>query len=88
MINQKREDFEERPYFMAIRAKLAEGLREQYDLTDPMPKGLLELLSQLETSVRDITRERLYAEFDECGAALLHAADRKSGAVIGRGRKE
>jgi hypothetical protein len=59
LINQKRENFEERPYFMAIRAKLGEGLREQYDLTEPMPEGLVKLLAQLETSVRDITRETL-----------------------------
>jgi hypothetical protein len=66
-------------YLQPIRTKLGEALREQYNLMDPTPPSLPELLSKLENSahVRDITRGRLYAEIDECVAALVNAANRK-----------
>jgi hypothetical protein len=72
-------DFEERPYFVAVRSKLGEALREKYDLMEPLSPGLLALLAQLDTgiNVRQTTEARLYAEFDECVAAMVFAADRK-----------
>jgi hypothetical protein len=64
-------------YLRPIRTKLGEALREQYDLMEPAPPSLVELLSKLENSahVRDITRARLYARVDECIAALVDAAN-------------
>jgi hypothetical protein len=32
----------------AMRANLGQALREQHDLTEPLPQGLVELLGQLE----------------------------------------
>jgi hypothetical protein len=63
---------------LAIRTKLGEALRLQYDLAEPMPRGLLELLSQLDTGacVRDVTQERLYAEVEQGIAELLREAGR------------
>jgi hypothetical protein len=65
----------------AIRAKLGEALREQHDLTEPLPQGLVELLGQLYASVRarESTEARLYAEIDKCIAAMVNAAYRKPG---------
>jgi hypothetical protein len=76
VIMEQHDDFKERPYFVAVRAKLGEALREQHDLMEPLPQGLVELLARLETSVRigEVTRERLFAEIDECIAAMVHAA--------------
>ncbi len=72
------DDFRERQ-FGAIRTKLGEALRARYDLTEPQPQGLVELLRQLE--IRERSREtaeaRLYAEVDECVAAMVDAANRK-----------
>jgi hypothetical protein len=67
-------------YFRPIRLKLGEGLREQYDLMEPLAPGLVELLGQLDTTIRirESTRERLYAEIDECIAAMVHATYGKS----------
>jgi hypothetical protein len=65
----------------AMRAKLGQALREQHDLTEPLPKGLVELLGQLDASVRarNSTQARLYAEVDECVAAMVSAANKKPG---------
>jgi hypothetical protein len=35
-----------------MRAGLAQALREQHDLTEPLPQSLVELLSQLNADVR------------------------------------
>ena len=52
-------------YFRPIQTKLGEKLREQYDLMEPLPPGLVELLSQLENSAfLETTRARLYAEME------------------------
>jgi hypothetical protein len=66
-------------YSHAIRMKLGENLRVHYDLMEPLPQSLVELLSQLETSacVRDVTRAKLYAEVEDCIAAMAAAANRK-----------
>jgi hypothetical protein len=47
---EQHDDFRERPYFVAVRAKLGEALREKYDLMEPLSPGLLELLAQLDSS--------------------------------------
>jgi hypothetical protein len=67
-------------YFRPVRTKLGEALREQYDLMEPVPPGLVELLSKLENSThrRDTTSARLYARVDECITALADAANRRS----------
>jgi hypothetical protein len=77
-------DFRDSPFdgdALAIRTKLGQALREQYNLAEPLPQSLVELLSKLDIGacVRDVTRERLYAEVDECVAAMVHAANRKPG---------
>ena len=63
-------------YFRPVRTKLGDALREQYDLMEPVPPSLIELLSKLEnnTQRRDTTSARLYARVDECIAALADAA--------------
>jgi hypothetical protein len=74
---KRRDDFS--PYFPPIRTKLGEALREQYDLMEPMPQGLAELLRQLDALERecDIARARLLAELDESLDAMAHAANRQ-----------
>jgi hypothetical protein len=66
-------------YSRAIRTKLGDALREQYDLMEPVPPSLVELLAQLSTSVRhrEARAAKLYARFDECVAALVAAANRR-----------
>jgi hypothetical protein len=59
----------------AIRAKLGETLRERHDLVEPLTPRLLELLAQLD--IRERTKAKLYAEVDECVAAMVSAANRK-----------
>lgn len=65
--------------FRAIRTRLGEALREQYDLMESTPKGLVELLRRLEMreSGREISEARLYAEVDACVAEMVRAANRK-----------
>jgi hypothetical protein len=66
-------------YDGAIRAKLGEALREKHDLMEPLAPRFLELLAQLDTSihVRETTEAKLYAELDECVAAMVCAANTK-----------
>jgi hypothetical protein len=66
-------------YFRAVRTKIGEGLREQCDLMEPLPQGLVELLGQLDTSarVRETTRERLFAEVKQGIEAMGDGANRK-----------
>jgi hypothetical protein len=72
-------DFRDSRYAGAIRAKLGETLRERHDLVEPLAPRLLELLAQLNISVhvRETTEAKLYAEVDECVAAMVCAANRK-----------
>jgi hypothetical protein len=65
----------------AMRAGLGQALREQHDLTEPLPQSLVELLGQLNASVRarESNEGRLYAAVDECVAAMLRAANKKPG---------
>jgi hypothetical protein len=76
---QQREKSDDR-YDAAIRAKLGEGFRAQHNLMEPLAPRLLELLAQLDTSfhVRVTTEAKLYAEVDECVAAMVRANNRKS----------
>jgi hypothetical protein len=62
----------------AMRAKLGQALREQHDLTEPLSQGLVELLGQLDASVRarESNEARLYAAIDECVAAMVNAANK------------
>jgi AcrR family transcriptional regulator len=74
-MQQQHADFRE-----AMRAKLGQALREQHDLTEPLPRGLVELLGQLDASVRARdTEARFYAEIDECVATMVRVANRKRG---------
>jgi hypothetical protein len=72
-------DFRYGRYDGAIRATLGKTLRERHDLMEPLAPRLLELLAQLDTSihVRQCTEAKLYAEVDECVAAMVCAANRK-----------
>jgi hypothetical protein len=69
-------DFRDSRYDGAIRATLGEALRQQHDLMEPLPPGLVELLGRFEAGagVRETARTRLYAEVDECVAAIIEAA--------------
>jgi hypothetical protein len=66
-------------HFKAIRTRLGAALREQYDLTEPPAQSLIDLLRKLEISkcARETTEARLYAEVDECVAAMVQTANRK-----------
>jgi hypothetical protein len=65
-------------YSLAVRTKLGDALREQYNLVETPPPGLVELLVQLNASVRYREAEaKLYARIDECVAAMVCAANRK-----------
>jgi hypothetical protein len=79
LLQQRPDNFSDSFYYRAIRTKLGEGLRQQYDLMEPLPQGLVELLGQLDTSarVRDATRAKLYAEVKEGIKAMGDAANRK-----------
>jgi hypothetical protein len=72
-------DLRDSRYDKAIRTKLGDGLRERHDLMEPLAPRLLELLAELKTSldVRQTTEAKLYAEVDECIAAMVCAANRK-----------
>jgi hypothetical protein len=60
-------DFKERPYFVAVRAKLGEALGEKHDLMEPLAPGLLELLAQLDTSIH-VTKLSAGASSGNCCA--------------------
>jgi hypothetical protein len=72
-------NFRDSYYDGATRATLGKTFRERHDLMEPLAPRLLELLAQLDTSfyVRERTEARLYAEVDECIAAMVRAANRK-----------
>ena len=74
------QDDDFRDNLAAVQAKLAEDLRAQHDLLEPLVPRLEELLKQLEAKVleRETADARLYAELEESIAALIHAAPRKS----------
>ena len=76
---EQHDDFKERPYFVAIRAKLGETLRERHDLMEPLAPRLLELLAELDPRayVRENTENKLYAQVDDCVAAMVQAAGKK-----------
>ena len=64
-------------YFRDIRKPVGDELREQHDLTEPLPQSLLALLKQLETRVE--IEERLYAAVEQSLAAVAHLARRHPG---------
>jgi hypothetical protein len=72
-------DFRDSRYDGAIRTMLGEALRRRYDLMEPLPQGLVELLGQLDARVHvgDPTQAKLDAEADEWVAAMVWAAGRK-----------
>jgi hypothetical protein len=70
-------------YFRAMRETLGDELRQQYEVTGPAPQGLVELLDQLDTRVREATRERLYSAVEQSLAAMARAGGRKTGNPVG-----
>jgi hypothetical protein len=70
----------EKSTLAAVQAKLAEDLRAQHDLMEPLAPRLEELLKQLEAKAleRETADARLYAELEESIAALIHATPRKA----------
>jgi hypothetical protein len=70
--------FRDPAYLESIRVKIGEGVREQYDLMQPVPQSLLALLRRLETSAvaRETRKARLFAELDECVAQMVRTAGR------------
>jgi hypothetical protein len=76
IMKHQHDDFRQ-SQFGAIRTKLGKVLREQYDLTEPPPQSLVELLRQLDARVtRETTEARLYAAVDECVAAIVDTGNR------------
>lgn len=75
-MDQRQEGFSDTRCYGAIQTKLGEGLRQQYDLTEPLSPGLVELLDRLRASAqaRDIVEARVYAELEEAIAAMVRAA--------------
>jgi hypothetical protein len=78
-ISMKHMRISERVISEAIRTKLGAALREQYDLTEPPGQSLIDLLRKLEIRqcAHEMTEARLYAEVDECVAAMVETANRK-----------
>jgi hypothetical protein len=76
-------DFRLSRYDGAVRAKLGETLRERHDLKEPFAPRLLELLAQLGTTVhvREAEEAKLYAEVDDCIAAMVCVAARTRGSL-------
>jgi hypothetical protein len=67
-------------YFRDVRKRVGDELREQHDLTGPLPQSLLGLLKQLDIRVEnDATRERLFAAVEQCLAAMAHLERRNPG---------
>jgi hypothetical protein len=60
-----------------IRRDIGARLRIEHAVTEPTPESLIALLKELETSIRDAKREKLFAEVDARLAELLHAAGRQ-----------
>jgi hypothetical protein len=77
-MQQHTDHFREK-HLAAVRAKLAEGLRAEHDLMEPLAPRLVELLKQLDARAleRETAQARLNAELEESIAALLHSAPRK-----------
>ena len=78
-ISIKHMTISERVISDAIRTKLGAALREQYDLTEPPGQSLIDFLRKLEIreGAREMTEARLFAEVDECVAAMVEAANGK-----------
>jgi hypothetical protein len=70
-------DFRNSRYDGPVRAELGATLQERHDLKEPLAPRLLELLAELGTTVRETEEAKLYAEVDECVAAMVCAANRK-----------
>jgi hypothetical protein len=61
------------------------ALREQFDLAEPPPQRLVDLLNQLDARVdRERTTARLYAAVDEAIAAVIELA---RGKYVGSGQR-
>jgi hypothetical protein len=69
-MRQQNENLRDGRFDGAIRTKLGEALRQHYDLMEPMPQGILELVRELDTRGHTATRERLFAEVERCLAAM------------------
>ena len=65
-----------------IRRDIGAALRIECG-AEPAPQGLLALLKDLETNIRDPERERLFAEVDARIAELVHGADGSPGRHVG-----
>jgi hypothetical protein len=76
---QQRNDHFRDNHLAAVRTRLAEGLRAEHDLMEPLGPRVAELLKQLEakTLERETAQARIYAELEESIAALIHSAPRK-----------
>jgi hypothetical protein len=57
-----------------IRRDIGAELQIEHRVADPVPQGLVALLKDLETRVRDAERERHFAEVDARIAELVRAA--------------
>lgn len=78
VMQQRNNDFGDPRYYGAVRTKLGESLRQQYDLKEPLPLGLVELLDRLRASAhaREVAEAKVYAELEEAIATMVCAAGR------------
>jgi hypothetical protein len=68
----RHEDFAASQAFRAVGTKIGTALRDQYDLADPPPQSLIDLLNRLDARVeRERTTGRLYAAVNEAIAAVI-----------------
>jgi len=81
----RHENFRARRPFRAVGTKIGVALREQFDLAEPPPQRLVDLLNQLDARVdRERTTARLYAAVDEAIAAVIELA---RGKYVGSGQR-
>jgi hypothetical protein len=73
--SMRHEDFRGSRPFGAAGMKIGAALRDQYDLTEPPPQSLVDLLNQLDARIdRERTKARLYAAVDDAVTAVIDVA--------------
>jgi hypothetical protein len=68
----RHEDFRGSRPFVVAATKIGAALRDRYDLTEPPPQSLVDLLNQLDARVaRERTETKLYAAVGDAVAAVI-----------------
>jgi hypothetical protein len=70
--SMRHEDFRGSRPFAVAATKIGAALRDRYDLTEPPPQSLVDLLNQLDARVaRERTETKLYAAVGDAVAAVI-----------------